>query len=183
MKLSTARTQMRQPKYRRLVKTLGARAWIIGFAFMLSACGFHLRGQSESIAYQFPELQLKCKSKKHWELCHYLSNRLRASGVALQDKAPITLKINVPDSKQRTFSLNMDATSAETELMQSAHYQLIDRKNGEVIAQHSVERSQIYRLNASALIAKDREKAELQKSLDIAIADAILRELSLLTPR
>ena len=148
---------------------------------VLSSCGFNLRGTAETLPATFPSLNVKCEQKSAWRLCHYLNSRITSAGTLIDPNASVTLSVSRDEVLQRVFSLNSDATAAERELTHSIHYRLFDKIRGEVLSERSISRSQIYRHNASALVAKDREKEELQNNLDESLIDIMLREISILS--
>lgn len=145
----------------------------------LSACGFHLRGNSETLVASFPKLAVQCNKKSDWQMCHYLNARITAMGTEISDDARFLLKVDRVQSSQRAISLNNDATAAEQELTHTMHYRLRDMDHGTTVSERMLSRSQIYRLNASALVAKDREKEELEKSLNQSLVNTLLREISI----
>lgn len=115
-------------------------------------------------------------------MCHHLNAKVLASGVRISDAAPYQLRVERLESRQRAFTLNTtDASAAEFELKHQIRYRLIDTATSEELAGRVVQRQQIYRHSASALIAKDREQETISNQLDNLILDIILREVSLLT--
>lgn len=154
---------------------------LISSLALLTGCGFNLRGTAETLPATFPSLNIECEKKSAWRLCHYLNSRITSAGTVIDPNSSITLSVRRSETQNRVFSLESDATAAERELKHAIRYQLFDKSSGEVLSERTISRSQIYRHNASALIAKDREKEELQKSLDEALIDIMLREISILS--
>lgn len=158
---------------------IALRLSFLACSLTLSACGFQLRGTSETLVSSFPELAVQCNKKSDWQMCHYLNARVTAMGTEINDDARYELKVHRISASQRAISLNTDATAAEQELTHTLRYRLRDTSNGQTLAERALSKSQIYRLNASALVAKDREKEELQKSLNQSLVNAVLREISI----
>jgi LPS-assembly lipoprotein len=154
---------------------------LCGIVTVLSGCGFNLRGTAETLPATFPSLNVKCEQKSAWRLCHYLNSRITSAGTLIDPNATVILSVARAEVLERVFSLNSDATAAERELTHSIHYRLFDKTSGETLSERSISRSQIYQHNASALVAKDREKEELQNNLDESLIDIMLREISILS--
>ena len=162
------------------MKSIAGAAGFIFLTSLLGACGFGLRGEQETLAFSFPELSVQCSRQSEFRLCHYLNSRIKASGTEIPDDSQYLLSIQRRESTQRAFTLRNDATAAEYELTHRIEYSLRDKSSKEKLSGRIVSRRQIYRHNASALIAKDREQESIELQLDQAIIDTILREVSLL---
>jgi len=154
-------------------------AFAIAALVLIQGCGFHLRGSNETLAHSYPLIDLKCDRKSEFRMCHDLSTRIVAMGSSISEEADISLNVSRVSSKQRAFTLDTDASAAEYELRHRIKYELLDKVSDQKLAGRIVERQQIYRHSASALIAKDREQENISKQLDDAIIDTILREISL----
>lgn len=162
------------------VSSASIRSMLLVVMLGLQACGFHLRGAEETLAQSFAELELICDRKGDFLMCHNLSKRIVAMGTSISSGAPYKLLVSRETSKQRALTLNPDASASEYELRHFLRYQLVDKASGDTLSSRVVERQQIYRHSASALIAKDREQENISEQLDNTIIDIILREISLL---
>jgi LPS-assembly lipoprotein len=149
------------------------------FCFLLSACGFQLRGYSDT-STPLQELTLSCSSTDAWVLCHHLKQTLLLHGIDLTDDAPVLLAISPMIQKTRVLSLQANASAAELGLNSEISYQLITRHDDEVRHQQSVHITNSYRHESSALLAKDRERDELQNQLSQQLAEEIVRQISVL---
>lgn len=172
-------------KHAATVSALRARALCKATCLMVmvaltSACSYKLRGQDETLAFSFPEIAIECDRKSEFYLCQYLFARVTAAGTEINDKASVSLSIARRESQQRAFTIREDATAAEYELTHTIEYSLRDKEQDLKLAGRQISRQQIYRRNASALIAKDREQAFLERQLDEALVNIMLREISLL---
>jgi len=144
----------------------------------LQACGFQLRGASETLAASYATLRVECNNKSNWKQCQYLRASLDAAGTEITNDSQYLLAVTKTSAKQRAFTLRDDASAAEYELTHSVLYRLSDLLTDNIINTRTVSLSRIYRQNASALLAKDREKEEIELAIDKAIIDTILREIA-----
>jgi len=144
---------------------------------LISACGFQLRGEAAFPA-SLRELKLECANTQDWQLCQSLRDALRINGVTLNEKAPFTLSIQSGDTHQRVVSLQQDASAAEYSLTQTVEYQLLDSSSQQQISQQSLATDRSYRNDASALLAKERESAEIRTELNRRLAAMVIRQIS-----
>lgn len=147
--------------------------------FFLTSCGFHLRSYAESTA-TIQQLSLDCPSTDSWELCHHLKQTLLLSGVHIVDDAPLTLVISEMDQHSRVLSLQSNASAAELGLASEVEYTIHSSHDDEVKHTQSVHINNSYRHESSALIAKDRERDELQMRLSQQLAEQIVRQIVVL---
>lgn len=152
---------------------------LVGVLATLQACGFQLRGHAQTLASSYPQLAVSCNNKSNWRQCQYLRASLDSAGTEITSHAEHRLSISKASTKQRAFTLRENATAAEYELTHSVKYQLRNTKTDTLLAGRTVTLSRIYRQNASRLLAKDREKEEIELAIDKAIVDTILREIAL----
>jgi len=147
--------------------------------FLLSACGFHLRSYGE-MASTINEVSLSCSHTNTWALCLHLKQTLLLHDIRLHDAAPLTLVISPMVQKSRVLSLQANASAAELGLNSEISYRLITAHNDQVKHQQSVSVNNSYRHQSTALLAKDRERDELQKQLSQQLAEEIVRQISVL---
>ena len=147
--------------------------------FLLSACGFHLRGINGSVS-SVKELAVSCSSTDAWALCHHLKQTLLLHDIALNEKAPILLVISPIRQNSRVLSLQENASAAELGLSSEITYQLITTIDDAVRHQQSIRINNSYRHESSALLAKDRERDDLQTQLSRQLAEEVVRQISVL---
>jgi len=151
----------------------------ISLCFALASCGFHLRTpEQESLG--FTRLNLECNRNIAWTLCENLERELAARSVVLSEDAELTLIINELNSSERIFTINQDATADEYELTHEAKFTLEDATNTDARYENTISARRIYRYNANALLAKDREQEAIGKALDISLSREIIRQLTLI---
>ncbi len=144
----------------------------------LSACGYSLRG-SEVHALPFSPLILECNFKSAWQVCQNVQNRLERQGVLLDDNsAPWRLVVHTPKSRQRVLTIAGDASTEEYELTQSLAYALYSTQPRERVLHNELKLSRIYRHQASALVAKERERHSLTRSMHQQLIEIMFRELA-----
>lgn len=151
---------------------------MVAVVICLNACGFSLRGSHSTLTSKYDELKVDCRDKRDWELCHYLRSQITATGTTITESAAFELDVGSVSSKQRAITLDPDATANERELTHHLTYRLIDRKKDVVLLERTLSQSQVYRNNASALVAKDREQEELRQSINQYLVDTMIRELA-----
>jgi len=144
---------------------------------LISACGFQLRG-TQALPNSLSSLNFKCANEKAWDLCRQLSREFQLHQIKLSDEAEMTLSISNVSKKQRSVSIDNDASTAEYDLIYSVRYKLIHTETQTLISSQVVEANQSYRHQSSALIAKEREQDEIQTKLNQKITNIIFRQLS-----
>ncbi len=163
------------PSNKRLISIL------IIISSLLSACGFHLRGYSDhKTPAAFSRLKLECGNTRAWQLCQSLRQQLLLNNIQLADEAAYRLVISSIAQDSRTLSLQSNASAAEYGLSSKVDFQLIHRETDEVIADQEVLVRNSYRHQSSALLAKERERDELQTELSQQIALEIFRQIDVL---
>jgi LPS-assembly lipoprotein len=150
---------------------------VLILSLLISACGFQLRG-TQALPNSLSSLKFKCANEKTWDLCHQLSREFQLHQIKLTDEAEMTLSISNVNKKKRSVSINSDASTAEYDLINSVRYKLIHSATQTLITTQMVEVNQSYRHKSSELIAKEREKDEIQAQLNQEIATIIFHQLS-----
>ena len=84
--------------------------------------------------------------------------------------------------KTRTLSLQANASAAEQGLSSEVTYSLISSNEDKINHEHTVHINNSYRHESSALLAKDRERDELQTQLSQQLAEEIVRQITVLNP-
>ena len=148
---------------------------------LLSSCGFHLRSYGEN-STNVKEVSLDCPSTSSWELCHHLKLSLLLNNIQITENAPLILSISPMIQKSRVLSLQANASSAELGLSSEVTYSLISAQEDEIKHKQSVNINNSYRHESSALLAKDRERDELQIQLSQQLAEEIVRQITVLNP-
>lgn len=155
------------------------RISMIALLSALSACGFHMRS-AELDSLGFSKLDFACDQNATWKLCQTLQRELQAHNVELSDDANLRLSIDGLDVAERVFTINDDATADEYELTHTAFFSLTNKSVSASRYSSEVSARRIYRQNADALLAKDRERQVIAEALDQSLAREIIRQLTLI---
>lgn len=150
-------------------------------ALLLSACGFHLRSYGDNTS-NIKVLSLDCPNTSSWELCHHLKQTLLLNNIQITDNAPLILSISPMIQKSRVLSLQANASAAELGLSSEVTYKIISAQEDDIKHKQTVHINNSYRHESSALLAKDRERDELQMQLSQQLAEEIVRQITVLNP-
>jgi len=154
----------------------------------LTACGFELRTyslsdsaiQADNSQFQMIEsLNLECPTSQSWQLCQHLRQQLKLGKITLEPEAELTLSISSIKQSSRILSLQSNAAAAEYGLTSKVSYRLIHRPNQANVIRQDIELEHSYRHESSALLAKERERDELQTTLSQQLALEIFRQIRL----
>ncbi len=146
---------------------------------MITSCGFHLRSYGENLS-TIQAISLDCPNTSSWELCHHLKQTLVLNDIQVTENAPLILSISPMVQKSRTLSLQANASAAELGLSSEVTYTIISASEDEIKHKQSVHVNNSYRHESSALLAKDRERVELQMQLSQQLAEMIVRQVTIL---
>ena len=145
----------------------------------LSACSFELRGYNAATnPNPLKELKLDCPNSESWLLCQALRQELKRNNITLSNGAAYTLKLSAISQQTRVLSLQDNAAAAEYGLSSAIHYQLIENSSQESVIQQMTKLDHSYRHESTALLAKERERQELQTRLSQQLAIEIFRQVS-----
>lgn len=101
---------------------------LLGLSLVLSGCGFKLRGAPE-----YQNLAALTVTGGSYDLRNGTLDALEASGVAVHDAAPQTLRIDNERFGRRTVAVDAQGRAAEIELRYSFFWQLADSKTSTAI--------------------------------------------------
>lgn len=157
-----------------------ARMFMLLTALLLSACGFHLRGQA---GMPFVTLYLEAGATP---LAAELRQGLEANGVKLvqsAEKADVVLNIvsEIPD--KLILSLGGSGRVTEYQLRYRVSLRAYDNKGQDWIPAVEMEQLRDYSYNDAAILAKESEEALLNRSMIGDMAQQIMRRLSHAKPQ
>ena len=148
---------------------------------LLSACGFQLRGYASADAPPaFSSLKLDCPSTQAWQLCQTLRQQFALNGINIDDDAKYLLSVSPIKQESRTLSLQKNAAASEYGLSSTVNYQLMDQESESIVSNNDIVVRNSYRHQSSALLAKERERRELQTELSQQIAMEVFRQIDVL---
>ncbi|MBY7975028.1 luciferase [Vibrio fluvialis] len=145
-------------------------------ATLLSACGFHLRGD-----YDVPE-ELSTMSLTSYDqyssFTRFVKGQLRLNEIKLVQPAEDIPNLHLlgESTGERTLSLYQNTRAAEIELTFSASYRVTIPEQGEKIFSTSVTRS--YLDNPLAALAKSVERDMIEDEMRKLAASQIVRQMA-----
>ncbi len=134
--------------------------------FLLTACGYHLRGSID-----LPEsLQKMYVRGASIELSDALKQAFKStSGKLVSNVAEAGMILNVieEDYRRRTVSISSSGYSNEYELIYRLVFDLIDKNGTEIVAAQRIEVSQAYfnQQSSDTVLSKENEEQILRKEL------------------
>jgi len=147
----------------KLTKVLGPGLLML----LISACGFQLRGASP-VPSALEPLWVGCQPGVPVELCQALKSQFTIGNVTLaqsREQAAHLLLLGNFRQTQRTSAISARAEAAEYELRQSINLVLQTRSGILLLADTQVTASQSYRFDATSVLAKRREREEIERQL------------------
>lgn len=130
---------------------------------LISACGFHLRGQVDlPVALRILHLDAQTAEPLTQNL---LRQSLLSNGVTLADDAPYTLKIISESGARRVLTVTSNAKASEYELTQNLSFKLLDTNGQEVSEEIKITSYRTLQYDASAEIGKAQEEANLRREM------------------
>lgn len=154
-------------------------ALLLASAALLSACGFHLRGDTD---YTFATQELDVKARDAYgETTRALRSQLENNGVRLHAGAPYRLVLTNESDNQRVLSHNGAARTAEYELTSHLDFELRDRANA-VLLSDRLQAWKTYVYDDSNLVSSDEEVKRLRAETRQELLQQLLQRLQQLTP-
>lgn len=150
-------------------------------AALLSACGFHLRGQ---VGMPFGTLYLQTPNPGS-PLAADLRRNLEANGVRLTDtadKADVILDIAGERDDKQILTLGGSGRVTEYQLYYRVSLRAYDLKQQEWVPAEEVVIRRDYSYDDTRILAKEQEEAMLRQSMHSDMAQQIMRRLSRAKP-
>lgn len=145
---------------------------LIALVFLLTACGFQLRGTENAIHHSFTEVTV-VNSTADKRFQQILEEALKNAGVLVAVDSDTKLEILTSTPRRRTASFSSRAKSAEFELLKEVSFRFSHQE--EVVietTQLQARRSYLYR--ETAAVGKAEEEILLRKEMDEDLAQRIL---------
>lgn len=153
-------------------------AWIIALLFAVSGCGWQLKG-SEPLPAAMATTYLD-SADLHSDFDRALRQSLAAAGahlVPVRAEAETVLRVRKDTSGRRVLSVSARNTPQEYEVFYTVVYS-VEVGGKEVIPAQTLEMVNDYSYDETALLAKEREEAELRAALARDLAGLVLRRLA-----
>jgi LPS-assembly lipoprotein len=149
---------------------------VLLFAALVSACGFHLRGE-----YNVPFSSVFVSSTGTSQVAKRLQRELTNSPTKLTTTAKdAEAQLNIVDEKRDRLILSLSGGGRvrEYQLKITVRYQLVDSKGGVAIPTSEIQLQRILTYDDSQVIAKQQEEALLYQDMERDAAAQILRRMS-----
>ena len=137
---------------------------ILGMAFLLSACGYHLRGALELPA-GLKNVYLEGGSG---QLQEQFNSAMKTSSVGIAsspETAGMIVRIFNEDNQRRVLSLSSSGAANNFELEYRFDYELVDSQNKVLMPRQSVEIKREYYNDQVAVIAKGNEETVIRNEM------------------
>lgn len=146
-------------------------------AFALAACGFHLR-QTASLPPQMQRTHLSVSGGGDFQ--RHLARALQTSGVIVEDDTgPGIAELRVPVARFSTETLSAGGYARITEYAVRYHveFDVTDGAGITLLPRQRIDMSREYSYDASNSVGNEAQVAEIQRSLNSDMVQAILFRL------
>ena len=145
------------------------------FSFLLTACGYHLRGEIE-----LPEsLRKMYVHGASVELSDAIKQAFRSTtGEIVQNSADAGMVLSIIDEdyRRRTVSISSSGYSNEYDLIYRLVFDLIDKDGNELVSAQRIEVSQAYfnQQSSDTVLSKENEEQVLRKELYLKAVRSVI---------
>ena len=152
---------------------------VLGLAFLLTACGFHLRGTG-TMQMALSELNFAARDALS-PLGKEVKQSLINNEVQISNSAPFTLYVGAEEVTKRTASFTAGTRSAEYRLTSAANYEL--RSDGlPVLLEDRVEVQRTYAHNQDNVTGSSQEEVLLREEMRRELVMQLMMRLQAITP-
>lgn len=158
------------------------------FSFLISSCGFHLRGNQDLSAF-LPEVQIQGTSK-HSELGRELTQALTSAKTNVLDESKTLINISKDSFSKRILSLDSTGRANQYELSYQLSFSLVkklkvDNADAKIkqnivdlIPSQTITEKREYLFDANLILAKSDEEARLNNDMRQAAILQLVRRLN-----
>jgi LPS-assembly lipoprotein len=166
------------------------RLWaaLLAFALMLSACGFHLRGDGGHYTLPFPTMYIGLP--KSAPLAVDLKRNIRANGgttVVDEEKLADASVLMVSDpekARSKTIlSLNGNGRVSQYLLIYDITFKVVDKEGNELLGPTRITLNRPQDFDETQLLAKEREAGLLYKDMQTDLVQQMMRRLAAIKPK
>jgi len=155
-------------------------ALLLVLAALLSACGFHLRG---NIASEFAIREIAIEARNRYgQTVSELREALERRQVAVHGGAFPTLVLASEKQRSRTLGRGGSAQAVEIELLLHLDYQLLG-KNRLLLSEDTLQVRRIYVQDDNNIAATSGEQEQLNREMRRELIEQLLLRLQALTPQ
>lgn len=156
---------------------MALRWWLPLLALLLSACGFHLRGQAK---LPFETLYLQVPNE-YSPLAQELRNSLVSNGIKLAKKsggAQVVLQIVRELPEKKILTLGGSGRVLEYQLLYSVSLRLYDQQQNDWLPAQEVVIHRDFPWDDTQVLAKQQEEVLLNENMRSDLVQQIIRRLS-----
>lgn len=152
---------------------------VLGLAFLLTACGFNLRGTGTT---QMALTELDFAARDAFStLSKQVKESLLHNKVSVSSSAPFTLYLGLEENSKRTASFTAGTRSAEYTLTSAVSYELRSG-NLPALLKDSVEVQRTYAHNQDNVTGSGQEEALLREEMRRDLVMQLMMRLQAVTP-
>ncbi len=152
---------------------------VLGLAFLMTACGFHLRGTGTT-QMALNELNFTARDALS-PLGKMVKESLVNNKVQVSSSAPFTLYVGPEETTQRTASFTAGTRSAEYTLTTAASYELRSG-NLPTLLQDRIEVQRTYAHNQNNVTGSGQEESLLREEMRRDLVMQLMMRLQAVTP-
>jgi len=150
---------------------------------ILSACGFHLRGD-----IQLPAVMAHTyvEAGQAGELAAEIRAQLGAAGgepAGNRAQASAVLRLLGEQRQRRVIAVDSSGAASAYELSYQASFELLDAEGAVLLARQSLTRSRDLSFDGGNVLGKSREEEQIYQALRADVAAAILQRIQYGLPR
>jgi len=155
------------------------RQGMLMLCMLLSACGFHLRGQND-FDLPFETLYVKA-ANENGLFINELKSAIQANNVQLintPEQAKLTLHIVSEVTGKDILSLSVAGTVLEYRLKYTISMRAFDQKQQEWLAPQEITLHRDYSYDSTQILAKQQEEAQLYQDMRSDAVKQVMRRLN-----
>jgi LPS-assembly lipoprotein len=159
-----------------------AAVFILAAAFLMTACGFHLRGSTGDADMSFKTIFVGFPDSS--TLGVELKRNIRSSGTTQvvndRKQAQVILESLAETKRKVVLSLNSQGRVREYSLFYLVRFQIKDQKGAVLLPPTDIELRRTLAYNEAQALAKEAEEAMLYRDMQSDLVQQILRRLAAL---
>jgi LPS-assembly lipoprotein len=165
------------------------RLWgaLLALALMLSACGFHLRGEGGHYTLPFPTMYVGLPESS--PLAIDLKRNIRANGGTTvvnnaKDAAGVIEVLSDPEKtrSKSILSLNSNGRVRQYLLSYNIVFRVLDNQGNVLLDHTQLNLTRPIDFNETQLLAKEQEEALLYRDMQTDLVQQIMRRLAAIKP-
>jgi LPS-assembly lipoprotein len=156
---------------------------LLAVALTLSACGFHLRGESANYRLPFPTIYVGLPVSS--PLAVDLKRHIRSNGgtevVNTAAEADGIIQVDVDPEKTKTktiLSLNSNGRVRQYQLNYHIVFRVLDKQGKELLGSTSITLTRPIDFNETQLLAKEQEELLLYKDMQTDLVSQMMRRIA-----